>query len=100
MIIESQACNQCGDIVQGRVGTALINKDHFYIKGLASYNTYDDQTHRFDITYLTRGHDNELIFCSLNCIQSYVEIRQRFIKDFRARNTEVTDKKEDDGYDW
>lgn len=102
MILEVQACNQCGEVVQGRVGTADIDKPHFYIKGLASYNTYDDQTRRFEITYLTRGHDNELIFCSLICIQSYVETRQQFVKDFRSRNQEAgqVDGKGDDGYDW
>jgi hypothetical protein len=88
-------CDMCGEILEGRKGTAEMHKDNIGIKGMVCLTTYDKETNWTDYTYaLDKQHapTTFLNFCAdpkKNCLLDFLiakkVLRQQYQRD-KAEN--------------
>ena len=83
MQIQQVLCDHCGDVVRGKVGTAYVNKDYIQIRGRMVFETWNEETRKYDYTLISPSEHEEMAFCvkktkkglNLECLEAYIEHR-------------------------
>jgi hypothetical protein len=74
MIINHLACDQCQKIIDGIEGVAEKRRDYIAVRGQMSMNFYDETLQKYIYVFLTPKDNKELVFCSSECLVTYIDI--------------------------
>lgn len=86
------SCDACGDILEGRKGTAEMYKDNISIKGSICLTTYDPETHWADYTYaLEKAFSGTTMmhFCNAACLTDYLQTRKILRAQYKLEKADM-----------
>lgn len=79
------ACDLCATILEGKQGTANMDKPHLIIKGnIGWYNTAQKGEQQGRVIWAKRRDDNsDLHFCNEKCLIGFMEAKKELVQNHK-----------------
>ena len=85
--VSNVLCDGCGKILLGQDRMAKVSETFISIMGSVSYQLKEsaETGNRRDYMFLTESHRDETSFCDLDCLQSWMKLRETINKNRREQ---------------